>query len=184
MLNKLMKKYVIHFVGYSCTGKSALEKALKEKLPGWYVVSYDKLKWQLAGYDRTKDAKLIKEITKGLFEVICKLGNSILALAMISTEEEYVYYKQIATQYEYEFISIEVTAPKEVLLARFRERVKTAKLMKSTTLSVTDESVFLENISKPFFIPQNITSFDTSILKPEEIAEKIIEQLGNNGATC
>lgn len=176
----MQKKIIIHFIGYSCTGKSSLEKVLKEKLPGWYVVSYDKQKWQLAGYDRLKDSKLIKDITKGLFEVICKLGNSILCLALISTEEEYISYKQIAEKYEYAFISIELTAPKETLLKRFRERVESAKLAKSTTISVTDEEVFLENISKPFFVPKNINSFDTSILKPEEIANKILEELGIN----
>ena len=169
------KKFIIHFVGYSCTGKSALEKVLKEKLPGSYVVSYDKLKWQLSGYDRDKDSKLIKEITKGLFETVCKLGNSILCLAMISTEEEYIFYKQIATNYGYKFISIELTAPKDVLLTRFRERVESAKLMDSKNISLTDESIFLSNLEKPFFIPENILTFDTSLLKPEDIAMKVME---------
>lgn len=170
-------KTVIHLIGHSCSGKSSLEKVLKEKLPGWYVVSYDKQKWQLAGYDRTKDSKLIKQITVGLLEVICKIGNSILSLALLSSEDEYVTYKNIAVGYGYNFVSIELTAPRDVLLARFRERVESATLMKSTTISVTDENIFLENLSKPFFIPQNIISFDTSVLSTDEIAEKVLKQL-------
>lgn len=171
------KKFVIHFVGYSCTGKSALEKALKERLPGWYSVSYDKQKWQLAGYDRTNDAKLIKDITKGLFETVCKIGNSILLLGMISTEDEYTWYKHVSDEYTYTFLSIQLTAPKEILLARFRERVESAREKASTTISVTDENVFLENLSKPFYIPKNIVSFDTSIQSADEIAEKIMKLL-------
>jgi predicted kinase len=169
------KKFVIHFVGYSCTGKSSLEKILKEKVPGSYVVAYDKQKWLLAGYNRNKDAPLIKEITKGFFEVVCKIGNPILLLGMISTEDEYESYKKIAAEYGYDFISIQLTAPQEVLLDRFRKRVENAKLADSTTISVTDEKVFLENLSKPFFVPQNIASFDTSVFTPEYVADKVLE---------
>jgi len=174
-LKRNTSKFIIHFVGYSCTGKSTLEKNLKEKLPGYYTVAYDKLKWQLAGYNRDKDAKLIKEITEGLFGVVCKIGNSILLLAMISTEDEYISYKKVAEEFGYKFISIQLTAPTEVLLARFRERVETAKRMNSTTITVTDESIFLDSLSKPFFVPKEITSFDTSIMKTEDIANKVID---------
>ncbi len=169
-----MPKKIIHFVGHSCTGKSTLVKALKEKLPGWYVVSYDAQKWQLAQYTRVKDSDVIKEITKGLFGVVCKLGLNILSLAVIGTETEYKAYEKVATLYGYEIVSVELTAPKEILLARFRERVESAKRTGYANISVTDEKIFLENLSKPFFVPPGTVSFDTSLLKSEEIVNEII----------
>jgi predicted kinase len=169
-------KTVIHFFGHSCTGKSTLEKILKDKLPGWYVVSYDKQKWQLAGYDRLKDISVVKEITKGLFEAVCKLGHSIISMAVISNEEEYLSYRRIAEEHGYKFISIELTAPKEIVLARFRERVENAKRL-GTTLSVIDEKVFLENQAQPFFVPENTPSFDTSVLESDDVANKVLALL-------
>lgn len=176
MKNTTYKKFVIHFVGYPCAGKTTLEDILKEKINKVYSICYDKEKWQLSGYERNKDSELIKDITKGLFEVVCKMGNSILLLSPTDTEEEYHFYKDIAVKYGYEFISIELTAPQDVLITRFRKRVKESR-EKNFPISVTDENIFIQDLSKSFFTPNDKISFDTSVIKMEDIADEVIKLL-------
>ena len=171
-----MEKFIIQLIGHSCTGKSTLERELSQKLPGTYKVSYDGLKWKLSGYNRDKHSSLIKKITLGLFEVVCQKSLPILLSAAISTKEEYDSYKKIADKHGYNFISIKLTAPTDVCLARFRERVEDAKRT-GTKITVTDEALFLNNISRDFYIPENASTFNTSTMKFDDIADKVIEIL-------
>ncbi|MBI2064539.1 MAG: AAA family ATPase [Candidatus Yanofskybacteria bacterium] len=170
------KKFIIRLIGYSCTGKSSVEKILLDKLPGVYLVSYDSLKWNLSNYDRDRDLALIKDIALGLFESVCRNSVPVLLSAYISTEGEYEVYKSIVNKYEYSLLEVRLTAPNEVLLSRFRERIKDADHA-GTKISVTDEALFLKNLSKPFFVPSGVNVYDTSILKPADIADRIIDLL-------
>jgi hypothetical protein len=170
----LPKKYVIRLLGYSCVGKSTIERLIMEKIPGIYSVFYDSLKWNLSGYNRDKDIALINKIELGFFEVVCQKGIPILLSAYIRTEEDYNEYKNIAEKYGYYFLEAEITAPKDVLLSRFRARIKDNESV-GNKISVTDESVFLNNLSKPFFIPKNVITYDTSIMEASDIADKICE---------
>ncbi|OGY63938.1 MAG: hypothetical protein A3I89_00570 [Candidatus Harrisonbacteria bacterium RIFCSPLOWO2_02_FULL_41_11] len=171
-----LKRFVIYPIATSCAGKSTLTKALSEKLPDIYTVSYDKLKWQLAGYHRDKHRSLIKEITFGLFEVICSKYIPILLDVSLQDEAEYFYCYKIAQKYGYKFIPIKLIAPTVILLQRFRERIADAK-QKGTEISVTDESIFLENLFKKSFVPLGTPIFDTSEIRPEYIANEIIVNL-------
>ncbi len=171
-----MKKFVIQLIGPSCSGKSTVEKMLKEKLPGVYVIAYDTQKRQLAGYNRTKDSGLIRQIIKGLYQAVCKIGNSIVLIAMISSEDEYKTYKETAIDNGYEFISIELKASADILFSRFKERLELAKTQNIMhILSVKDEETFIENLSKPLFVPEDSIVFDTSKVEPEYIVDKILE---------
>jgi predicted kinase len=171
-----MKKFVIHLIGPSCSGKSTVEEILKEKLPGIYVIASDTQKRQLAGYHRDKDRELIKKIIKGLHKAVCEIGNSILLIATINTEDEYKSYKETAIEYGYEFISIQLTASNNTLLSRFKERLESAKIQNIMhILSVKDEETFMENLSRPLFVPEDIVSFNTSEVKSEYIVDKILE---------
>lgn len=166
------KKFVIHFSGASCTGKSAAVEALGKKMPGIYTVAYDALKWHLSGYTRDQRA-VIYPLVLGFFEVVCANELPIALIAIIRTAEEYAAYRQIAEKYGYAFISVQLTAPDHILLERFRERVRSAKASNSKRISVTDEGLFLENLKKTFFVPPGTPTFDTSIASPDEIAERI-----------
>ena len=168
-----MKKFVIHLSGPGCSGKSTVERALGEKFPGLYSIAYDKLKWQLGGYKGGgKHDHLINEIELGLFEVICKKGMLASLDLFLETESDYHSCEKIAHQYGYTVIPILLSAPKEVLLARFRERVKNAALTGSR-IAVTDEAVFVSNLSWKTFVPKGAQVFDTSVMSAPEIVEKI-----------
>ncbi len=170
------KKFVLHLSGASCTGKSALAQELGNRLPGVYLVAYDKLKWQLAGYHRELRHRIFP-LVLGFFEVVCRNGLPILLSTIIRDQKEYSSYADIGEKYGYTFLSVSLTAPTDVLLVRFRERVQKAKAA-HTNISVTDEAFFLENTQKNnFFVPDGTPSFDSSVMTTKEIADAVVRLL-------
>lgn len=144
-----------------------------EKFPGMYNVSSDKLKWQIAGYHRDKHRGLARELALELFEAVCKKSLPIVLEVLFEDEAAYLSSKKTAEKYGYKFISIKLTAPDEVLLQRFRERVESAKAANSK-ISITDENMFIQNLSRKYFIPTDSMEFDTSKMDAETITEKIV----------
>lgn len=170
------QKIIISIIGPSCSGKTTLRKLLSEKIPSIYHVSYDRQKWMLSDYNREIHTGLIKEIVFGLYETVAKTGTSI-QLEYFNKEFEYEKVKEIANTYGYTLHCFELRAPQEVLLARFRTRVIKAIEMNSKTISVTNEDVFLKNLEKGYFVPPGTPTFDTTVLSPDQIAEKIVSLL-------
>ncbi len=170
------KKFIIAFLGYACTGKSTVARALADRASDIYLVSTDKQKWLLSGYDRNTHPVPIKEITFGLFEAVCKTGLSI-QLEYIRTEEDYLAAKEMADKYGYELRCFEFTAPRDVLLERFHERVEEAKKT-GMQISVTREEVFLGILDKGYYAPAGIPVFDTTKLSTEEIVEGVLSEMG------
>lgn len=177
-----MKKFVIHISGPGCSGKSTLSKALGEKFPGMYAVAYDKLKWQLSGYKGSgnngdeKHSELINKIQLGLFEVVCKQSVPINLDYFLETEADYIACKKIAGNNGYLLIPVKLTAPKEVLLARFNDRVESAK-REGTKISITDKNAFLKTFSWKTFTPSDALIFDTSKNSPKDIVEVISQKV-------
>ncbi len=168
----LNKKFVIHLSGPSCSGKSTTKDELEKRFQGMYTVSFDKLKWQLAGYHRDKDIPLVKKITAGLFEVVCKLGIPVLLDGFFRGEDDYWESRKMAESLGYNFVTIKLNAPREVLLARFRDRVQKSIQM-NTKISVTDEDIFLKNLSQEYYTPEGTPVFDTSKVTSAEVADQI-----------
>jgi predicted kinase len=171
------QKFIIALIGTSCSGKSTTRKAVEGRIPTTYLISYDKQKWLLSGYDRTVHAPLIKDITFGLFKTVCEKGISVF-LEYISKEEEYKKCKEIADQYGYTFICIELKASQDILLKRFQERVKEVK-EKGQRISVMDTETFLSNLLKGYYVPEGTYTFDTEISSPEEISSEILKILNS-----
>ncbi len=167
-------KFVLQISGPSCSGKSTIEAALGERLPGTYLVSYDKLKWQLFGYHRDKDRETVKDLLVGFFEVVCKKGLNVFTDTYVRDEAEYLRYRGIAEANGYKFVSVRITAPEEVLIARFRERVERATAASSKTISVTDEATYRKNLAMPAYQPPDAPAFDTSVRSVDEIVGEIL----------
>jgi predicted kinase len=168
------KKFVLKISGQSCTGKSTLEQELQHGLPQFYLVCYDKLKWQLSNYHRLKDKDFIKELTLSLFEVICKKKLPIILLGAIRTKVEYDRYYQLAIKYGYKFYNVKLTAPREVLIKRFDKRIASAKKAKSK-ISVTSKKLFIKNLENIYYCPANAPEFDTSKMSVKQIANEVVK---------
>jgi hypothetical protein len=154
---------------------------LAEKLSGLYIVSYDKLKWQLAGYDPEKDRALIRSLAFDFFEMVCRKGVPIILDVGFDNETEFLFCRNMAGKHGYMFFDAGFTANREILLKRFRERVKSAQKAKSK-IALTDEKIFLEKLSNPcgVFMPSSTTIFDTSVLPAEAIGREILKMLSSS----
>lgn len=169
------KKIIIAFLGYACTGKSTAARILAERESGVYLVSNDKQKWLLSGYDRNTHPVPMKEITFGLFEAVCKTGLPI-QLEYIRNEEDYLAVLEMASRYGYEFHCFEFTATRGVLLERFHKRVAEAEKT-GMQISVKKEEVFLSILDKGYYAPEGIPVFDTTKLSMEEIVDSVLASL-------
>jgi len=56
-----------------------------------------------------------------------------------------------------------------VLIARFRERVASAKKL-GNKISISDEKLFLKQLSQKSYVPGGTPLFDTSLMASEQIA--------------
>jgi len=172
----MKKRIIIYISGGSCTGKSTVGKILFDKIKNIYLVSHDELKWQLAGYSRNKDKKLMKNLERGFLEVVCKEGIPILLEHLIESEKEYDYFLKIAKKYKYKIFTFNLVSPSGLRLSRYKERVRAAKKEK-TKISVRSYDNFLKNCGRKHYVPKNSLEFDTSKSSAGQIAKKILETI-------
>lgn len=168
------QKFIIHLTGRSCAGKSTLSKLLSQKFPDMFTVDYDHLKWQFGGYHRDQHKALVKDITLGLFEIVCSKSIPVQLDLFAYSQEEFDAIKQIAEKFGYKFTSIYLTAPNNILLERFRERVVSAKKAE-TKISITDENLFKSRLAEDYFVAKESHVFDTSKMDPNAILDQVLK---------
>ncbi len=166
-------KTIISFSGPSCSGKSTVEEELARRMRGAYTVSYDKLKWQVAGYDRDQDRELVKELLFGFFGVVCEKGLTIFLQTFMRSKEEFDAYASVAAANGYRIISVQFTAPEDVLIERFRERLARVKASNGR-MAITNEELYRKNLAMERYVPEGTPLFDTSTRSAEEIADEIM----------
>ena len=93
------KKFAIHISGPGCSGKSSLAQEIGERFSGTYSVAYDKLKWQLSGYDRNGadhqlQRNIINDIEWRLIEYVCEKSVPITTDVFLHNEEEYRRFEE------------------------------------------------------------------------------------------
>jgi hypothetical protein len=91
-------------------------------------------------------------------------------------EAEFMRYKSIADKHGYVMVSVKLTAPTEVLLERFRERVTRAAAAGSN-ISVTDEALYRKNLEWEPYVPEDTETFDSSIMSADEIADRVVKTI-------
>ena len=171
------KKVIISLTGRSCTGKSTIGDAIKQKYNGIYTVDYDRVKRQLSGYNHEVDAADMRTLSLGFFEVVCKLGKPILLLVPpFYDEAQYLEYKKVADSFGYDFHVFEFTASRDVLIKRYRERLEGIEKAGNKVLIKTEEE-YLKTLDTPYFVPKNAVLFDTSNDGGEAMADKVLNVL-------
>lgn len=149
---------------------------IMEEVPGMYRVSSDHLKWEISGYDRHTHRDLKHRITKGLFETILKEGIPVLLDTLLRSEESYLEFRNLADHYGYEFLTVELTAPQELLVKRFHERVERSEAGAGKISIKTEEDFLLQLARKPH-VPKDSPLFDTSKTDAAEITQEILKKL-------
>ena len=167
-------KTIINISGKSCTGKSSLTRELSSRFDEVYIISYDRIKRQLIGYDRNKHSSLIKEMTFDFFEIVCSKGFQVIIDGSFFGEEAYNKYLDVAQKYGYRFVAVHLETPLDDLLPRFRERIERCRA-KDIKISVMDEGLFIKNQSIDYFTHADARIFNTTKLKSDEIADQVME---------
>lgn len=171
-----MSKFIIFIQGKSCTGKSSLQKELGKSYPDSYLVSYDALKWGFAGFNRDTHFEAARQLTQVVYNALCDMGISMLVIAPRSEKIAHEY-REKAEEHGYIFIPIHLTAPDDVLIERFRARLKEHTENKRGRMSLTNEDQFRQLIAEPHAVMDDSFAFDTSKISTEQIAQEIMEKL-------
>lgn len=176
VLTKPMEKFVLHVSGPSCVGKSTLVSALRKEYEWGYLVSYDKLKWFFEQYHRDTHKALVNTLVQEYFAICCQNNvPQIFFEYWMRDKETYERLAHIASKHGYTLISINLSAPTEVLQERFAQRLESVK-KRGSRISLTNEALFLEVIEKvknEMYVPPTAHDFDTSVISEEELITSV-----------
>ncbi len=162
--------------GSSCSGKSSIVKILMKSNKNLFHLHYDSIKWFFSNYSRDEQFQdvqiILRSIARSVFEmdkynVICDSG---------LYQENRQTLINIAKEFNYEVVEINLESDFDVLLKRFNERVESA-------LKVPEKDRRISNLSTDRFKElyeiynseknSDAIIFRTDIESPEEISEKI-----------
>ena len=167
-----MKKLIL-INGPSCASKSTIINSLFEIKKDIFWLKYDAVKRFFVDYDSTVDKQKVMDLLTVIAKDRIAKNETILAEGLI--DESFQGIRQYAQENGYSVYEFNIEAPYDVLLARFRERVKNP--MPGIKIN-TSEGKHLEIYTRY----QNKKSldaltFDTSISTAEDISRKILEKI-------
>jgi len=172
----MKKKTILFLTGPSCSGKSTTLKDLEDQIPNNYLLSYDKLKLQLHGYDRDTHREVMRKLSLGYLDVVCSEGFFILLELWQFEENDYSLVNTIAKKHDYRFITIHFTASKDVLTKRCRERISNAE-SNGTKFPTTAEERYIESFEVDQYLPEGTPSIDTSSISNEDATLSVLKIL-------
>lgn len=171
-----MQPYIINLFGYSCTGKSTVVDVLRSEIKGLYTVDVDIIKLQLSGYYWKNDRDKALGLTTGMLNVAVDQKLPVLFLmAPFASADEFNRRMHHAIESGYRIIHVEMTAPEEVLIERYRARL--ADWNSHHTPKTLEE--YIEVLHTPYYRPEDTIQYDSSLQTPEEIAGAIQQLLTN-----
>lgn len=168
-------KLIINIFGPSTAGKSTIAEMLQQHIKRLYTVDFDVIKRQIAGYYWKRDRAVANEITHDTFASVASTEMPILLL--LPPREDEQSYDQIASvvnRNERLIINIEITAPDEVLIKRYEDRLLRIK-ESGTNWKFKTLDEFRRFIKTPYYRPNDTHSFDSSISTPDQILAQILK---------
>ena len=173
---KCMEKTLIIINGPTCVGKSAVITELGKLRNGFFHLSYDRVKWCFLDYKSGSHASEVYKMLTALMRECVEAGVSVIKDGGLY-KEKIIPLAEMATKAGYKIVEVNLEAPKEELLKRFRARVE----MNTNPLYFGQKSA---NISEDRFWELNemyessknkeLKTYDTSLMSSEEIAKDIL----------
>lgn len=115
---------MINIFGPSAAGKSTIASLLQERIDRLYTVDFDVVKHQISHYHWKRDDELATGLTYDTLEAVAVTGlTALVLLPPPATEDAYTKIFSIAQQNNYRLVNIEITAPHDVLVARYQARL-------------------------------------------------------------
>jgi predicted kinase len=163
------QQILINIFGPSTAGKSTITELLQEHMERLYTVDFDVVKRQLAGYDWKHDSATATDITYDTLASAAKARLPILALLPPPTRQDaYDRIAVTAKEWHYRLLNIEITAPDEVLIERYQERLRNVEAS-GTKWKFKTIDEFKTKLKAGYYRPDNTTTFDSSTMSPDEI---------------
>lgn len=170
----MTSKYIINIFGAMTTGKSTLVESLQKHIDRIYTVDYDVVKKQISGFYSSRDRETATKITYDTLASVAEAGLDILALLPPPKDEgTYDRVERIAQNNGYKVINIELVAPLDILVERYKQRLDFLQNAGEDTGKLRTVDEFKETVQTPYFKPDNVTTFDSSLLPPDEIFEQV-----------
>jgi adenylate kinase family enzyme len=166
--------YIIYLFGPSASGKSTVTDILQQSIDNLEVIDFDTIKRQIPGYDWTLHAQAGRSMTLDKLKLaITEVGKILLLMPPPRNLDEYELIHSIAKAQNYTLINVEITAPKEVLVQRYKDRLAHIESdKKEWKFKTLDE--FIRKLDEPYYIPEDTNSFDSSTTNPDDTAAAIL----------
>lgn len=168
-----MAQFFLAVNGPSCGGKSSVAKALASRIPGLFNAKRDHVKWLISDYASERYTDVLKDMLAGMIDAALAHGLSVVKEDLHEKPER---LERLGSKHGVPIYFVNVTAPQDVLRARFRERIEAKK--RGAKIANTSWERFellrqrYENnkVSTPL-------EFDSSQQSPDGIAEKILSHI-------
>jgi len=155
-------------------GKSTVAELLKGRLEKVLFTGLDRLKWSIAGFDRSpEENRLVAHLVEAITRTALKDGISVCVEQGFLRAEYIEPFIRIAKELNVEILIYQIEAPKDVLIDRLSSR-KTpaeAKTPISTERIVQNLNTYFDNKYSQAKI------IDSQKLSPEQIVEIILKDL-------
>lgn len=166
---------LINIFGPSTAGKSTIMKLLQKNIANLIIVDYDIAKQQIPDYDWKQHGKSARDATLAMLRSALATGRPTLLLYPPPKDEtDYRQIISIARENNYQLENIEMTAPDNVLIERYQQRLATIDPVKTYwKMRTVDE--FKTKLQDGYYTPLDTISFDSSQLSPDEILQTLLE---------
>ena len=170
-----MKLLVLN--GSSSSGKSTIIKNIMKRKEHIFHLSYDALKWSFSKYQSEKYYEDVQKLVLAVAEAVFKMKYDVISDSTLYKTSR-MKLIDLATQYGYEILEINLEADYEVLSKRFDARVASALANPEKRVANFSKERFKElfDIFHREKSPSAMT-FRTDIQSTEEISEGIMKLL-------
>jgi predicted kinase len=172
--NKYMNQFILIVNGPVCSGKTSTVTAIMGKYKKVFNLQQNKIKWLISDYTPDRDRKAVQESLLLVGERMLENGMSlILEGGSVTQGEMNKALETIGEKHGIKTTYVNIEAPLDVLKERFQERLKVSQ-ERGTKLSFTDDEGYMKRYNAYTAIKGDAPTFDTSILLPDEVSEKIM----------
>lgn len=169
----LQKRFCLVLNGPSCGGKSSVAEALTKRYGGIFNAKRDGIKWLISDYASGKYVGVLDEMLIATQGIALAHGLSVLQEGWRPEPDRLV---DLARKHKVPIYFANVSAPREVLQERFRERVTVKK--EGARIANKDPGRFeeLHQLYESTKV-QTPLEFDSSQQSPDEMVDEIVAHI-------
>lgn len=171
----MKNKFLILLYGPLCSGKSSVINILMSKNQAVFHSSMDNIKWFISDYSSNKYADLgtVNRILLAMTTQAVHENLSIIIEGSAGLMKLRQKYKNLAKKNNLKFLEVNIEAPYETLLQRFKQRTQEAKKLK-TKVSATKQFEMLKRfLSYKEHKNIKLPTFDSSQMSSKKILIEI-----------